>query len=181
MLSRRRWGSGVWDMGLPLASMYAKSHDNYYIPVHSRVFSFSFYNLYGTTQKSVHLHHFYHCHSESRFVSVNCVETRRKFCCASLSERSAGILCYRGISKASPPAGCSPCRRRQTCMGSKMQQKKSELAFGVPLSHPSNHLVVHGSPPLTITTTTILWRILVNGRSSSLHQAIPDGSEMQRT
>ena len=29
-------------MGLPLESMYAKSHDNYYIPVHSRVFSFFF-------------------------------------------------------------------------------------------------------------------------------------------
>ena len=39
-------------MGLPLASMYAKSHYNYYIPVHSRVFSFFFLQfVWNDTQK----------------------------------------------------------------------------------------------------------------------------------
>ena len=46
-------------MGLPLASMYAKSHDNYYIPVHSRVsfFPLLLFNLYETTLKKVYILH----------------------------------------------------------------------------------------------------------------------------
>ena len=72
-----------------------------------------------------------------------------------LSERSAGLCCYRGISKASPPAGCLTCR--QTCMGSKMQlqQMKSELAFRRPAVSPiatiRSFMALH---PHCLTTTT---------------------------
>ena len=53
MLSRKEMGNlyGVWDMGLPLRKHVCKTpHDNYYIPVHSRVgFLFSqIHFLYGT-------------------------------------------------------------------------------------------------------------------------------------
>lgn len=143
-------------MGLPIASMYAKSHANYYIPVHSRV-SFSFSLLFvhqicmETTLNKVYILH-------QLFSSLPLLNLRFRTCGFALGrarensavlplfERSAGLCCYRGISKASPPAGCLTCR--QTCMGSKMQAKKSELAFSAShcLTH-SNQPVIHGSPP----------------------------------
>lgn len=41
-------------MGLPLASMYAKSHDNYYIPVHSRVFFLFLLLLFTKSVRNKH-------------------------------------------------------------------------------------------------------------------------------
>ena len=60
MLSRKEMGNlyGVWDMGLPLRKHVCKTpHDNYYIPVHSRVgflFSQIHFCMKQTPQKSVH-------------------------------------------------------------------------------------------------------------------------------
>lgn len=157
MLSRRRWGSiGVWDMGLPLASMYAKSHDNCYIPVHSRVFfsssaSFVHQILYGTnTQKSVQFTStllIIIATLESSIVPVNlCWDARKKILLCFLFPKDLRDFVVTVVSPKHPrPQDASHADKHAWV--ARCSKRSQVLAYSASrcLTH-SNHSVVHGSP-----------------------------------
>jgi hypothetical protein len=122
-------------MALPLASMYA-NHMTTIISLYIAVcLLFPSTHLYETyTPKKVYtLHHSYHCHSFfviSIFCTVNWLGTRteKKILLCFVSNDLRDLICYRGISKTSPPAGCKHAGKHTWVAGCSERSRSRLLA-----------------------------------------------------
>jgi hypothetical protein len=108
--------------------------------VHRRVFLISLF-LFNCMEQPQKVVHFTSLTIATFVISIspfNCVETPAKKNLLCFVPRDLRDSFVTVVSPKHPrPQDAHICRR--TCMGRKMQEKKLESAFGVPLSHPSNH------------------------------------------